>query len=134
MTPKKESPSSILLAGDHPNMAGFPPGITLIFANVPRMLLPIALTTSGIKLCKLLFGLSLPDWLYVPLSIASLPLSLACRLVYADLRNKHQAKLHAAVLAPSVTTKWPGGLDLLISILKNLREGYMGWWLSHERS
>jgi len=109
-------------------MPEFPPGIKFIIAISPRILVPPALTICGVKLCDLLFDLCTPDWLYFLLSLASLPFVLACTLVFRDLRDSRQAALNGAFLAPSVPTKWPGDLDLLISSLRNLSGGYIGMY------
>ena len=107
-------------------MPEFPPGIKFIIAISPRILVPPALTIVGTKLCDLLFDLCMPDWLCFLLSLASLPFALACTLVYRDFRDSRQAVLSGASLAPTVPSKLPGGLDLLISSLRNARDGYIG--------
>ena len=100
--------------------------IKLIVTDVPRIIVPPALAFSGIKLCDFLFDLHTPQWLYTSLSLASLPFALACSLLYMDLRDRRQAALNGAFLAPSVPSEWPGGLDLLLSSLRNASGGYMG--------
>jgi hypothetical protein len=112
--------------------------LRLIVTNVPRILVPPALAFSVIKLCDFLFDWYTPHWLYTSLSLASLPFVLACSLLYTDLRDRRQAAFHGAFLAPSVPSKWPGGLDLLISSLRNASGGYMGMchttqvrWFAH---
>ena len=109
-------------------MPEFPPGVKFIVTNVPRIFVPPALTFSGIKLCDLLCDMCTPDWLYIPLTLASLPFALACGLLYIDLCDRRQAGLNGAFLAPSVPSKWPGGLDLLIASLRNFSNGYMGMY------
>ena len=109
-------------------MPGSPPCIKLIVTNVPRIFFPPALAFSGIKLCDLLFDLCTPHWLYISLSLASLPFALACSVLYMDLRDSHQAALNGAFLAPSVPSKWPGGLDLLIASLRNASGRYLGMY------
>lgn len=109
-------------------MPEIPPGIKFIIAISPHILVLPALTICGIKLCDLLFDLYMPDWLCFSLSFASFPFALVCSLVYRDVRDSRQAALNGAFLAPSVPTKWPGDLDLLISSLRNLSGGYIGMY------
>ncbi|KIJ61016.1 hypothetical protein HYDPIDRAFT_97522 [Hydnomerulius pinastri MD-312] len=109
-----------------------PPGIVYIISNIPRLLLPPALVYCGIKLWDFGFAATLPKWLYVPLYVLSLPLALTCSVFYADWRDKRQAAFHGAVLAPRVTSRWPGGLDTLATNLQNFRNGYMGDMLEQQ--
>jgi len=108
-----------------PNME-LPPGIVFITANAPRIVLPPVLALCGIKLLDTLFNVYIPFWLQVPFYVASFPLALACRSMYADLRDRRQAAMNGAILAPRVPTRWPGGLDLLLRSVRNARSGYMG--------
>ena len=97
--------------------------IKLIVTNVPRLFVPPALVFGGIKLCDLLFDLYTPLWLYMSLSLASLPFALTCSSLYMDLCDRRQAALNGAFLAPSVRL---GDLDRFISSLRDVSRGYMG--------
>ncbi|KAF8451110.1 cytochrome P450 [Boletus edulis BED1] len=103
-----------------------PPGIVYIIANAPRIALPPALVFCGIQLWNTFSDVHMPIWLQVPLYIASLPLILVCGAVYGDFRDRRQAVMKGAILAPQVPSKWPGGLDLLLVSVRNFRGGYMG--------
>jgi cytochrome P450 len=46
--------------------------------------------------------------------------------MYADLQSARRAATKGAILAPQVPSKWIGGLDLLLSSVRNFRQGYMG--------
>lgn len=111
-----------------------PPGIVFIIANAPRILFPPALVFCGIKLWDTLSNVYTPIWLQMPLYVASFPLALACSIIYADNRNKHQAAMNGAILAPQVPSNWPGGLDLLLASVQNFRSGYMGMFNLRRRS
>lgn len=103
-----------------------PPGIVFIVYNLPRILLPPALAYSGIRIWDIVFAIPFPEWLRIPLYLFSLPLALTCSVFYADWRDRRQAALHGAVLAPRATSRWPGGLDTLARNVQNFRSGYMG--------
>ncbi|KAI9572479.1 cytochrome P450 [Boletus coccyginus] len=103
-----------------------PPGIVFITANAPRIILPLVLALCGIQLLNTVFNVYIPVWLQVPFYVASFPLVLACRSTYADFHDRRQAAMNGAILAPRVPTKWPGGLDLLLTSVWNSRSGYMG--------
>lgn len=105
-----------------------PPGITFVTANAPRIVLPPAITLCGIKLLGTFSNVSMPILLQLSLCLASFPLALACSVVYANFRDKRQAAMNGAILAPRVPSKWPGGLDLLLASTQNLRSGYMGMY------
>lgn len=103
-----------------------PPGIAFIVTNTHRIVLPPAIALCGIKLWATLYNVSMPIWLQLSLCVASFPLVLACSGAYADYRDRRQAALNGAILAPRAPTKWPGGLDLLLAMTRNLRSGYLG--------
>ncbi|KIK93853.1 hypothetical protein PAXRUDRAFT_828567 [Paxillus rubicundulus Ve08.2h10] len=103
-----------------------PPGIKFIIANLPSMVLPPVLTLCGIRIWGSLFDSSPPYWSQISLYILSFPLALVSSVLYADLRDRRQAALNGAVLAPRVPSSWPGGLDLLISNIRNFRGGHIG--------
>ncbi|KAF8554979.1 cytochrome P450 [Imleria badia] len=103
-----------------------PPGIVLIIANAPRIALPPALVFCGIHFWDTLFNVYMPIWLQVSLYLASFPLALACSVIHADIRDRRQATMNDAILAPRVPSKWPAGLDLLLTSIRNFRGGYMG--------
>ena len=79
-------------------------------------------------------GTNVPLWMIVSSSIAVLPaLFLAqCQLEY--WRNQRKARSLGAQLVPTVPTRWPGGIDLLATIIKVFKTGYIGelsprsWW------
>lgn len=101
-----------------------PPGVALILASAPRIILPPAIAYCGIQICGSFFDLSVPIWLQLPLYLASFPLSFT-RIAYADIRDKRQAAMNGAILAPKVLSKLPGGLDLLLARLRPSK-GYLG--------
>lgn len=103
-----------------------PPGVVFIIVNAPRIALPPAIVFCGIQLSDTLFDTYIPTWLKLFLYVASFPLALACSVIYAGVRDKRQAAANGAILAPRVPSKWPGGLDLLLTSVRNFRGGYMG--------
>ena len=105
-----------------------PPGVTLVTASARSILLPPAIALCGISFWQTQYNVSMPIWLQLPLCAASLPLTLACSVVYADFRERRQATANGAILAPRVPSKWPGGLDLLFATMQNFRSGYLGMY------
>lgn len=103
-----------------------PPGIVFVIANAPRIALSPALVFCGIRLWDTLFNVYTPIWLQASLYVASFPLVLACSVTYADIRDRRQAAMNGAILPPRVPSKWPAGLDLLLTSIQNFRGGYMG--------
>ncbi|KAH7888187.1 cytochrome P450 [Phlebopus sp. FC_14] len=116
-----------------------PPGIVYLAYNLHRILLPPAVTYAGVRVCSLIFDSSVPRWLQIVLYLLSLPLALTCNVFYTELRDRRQAALQGAVLAPRVASKWPGGLDTLRSLRDVRNSNYMGervekWCETHGRT
>jgi len=79
-------------------------------------------------------GANVPLWMAVSSSIAALPalFLVQCQLKY--WMNQRKARSLGARLVPTVPTRWPGGIDLLATIIKVFKTGYIGelsprsWW------
>ncbi|KAG9314895.1 hypothetical protein JVU11DRAFT_3999 [Chiua virens] len=101
------------------------PGIVFTIVNAPHIvLLPVLTLCGDVLQCLHTF------WFQPCLCIASLPLSAACSVWYVDYRNRRNATMNGAILAPQVHRKWRGGLDLLFSSLNNFRGGCLGMPIS----
>ncbi|KAI6033791.1 cytochrome P450 [Pisolithus microcarpus] len=107
-------------------MVDIPPGFVYIAGRLPRLVYPLVLAYTGSKLWTLVFEKPLPCWLRVSAYLFSIPFSVACSMLYTDLRDRREAARRGAVLAPRVKSMWPGGLDTIISVSRAFRNAHIG--------
>ncbi|KAG2139719.1 cytochrome P450 [Suillus clintonianus] len=103
-----------------------PPGIIYLISCLPQLLLPPAVVYGLNRICDFAFSVSLPGWSQIPAYLLSFPAIFTCSVLAANYRDRRQAAMHGAVLAPKFPSKWPGGLDILAALVKNFKVGYMG--------
>jgi len=79
-------------------------------------------------------GTNVPLWMIVSSSIAALPALFLAQCQLEHWRNQRKAQSLGARLVPTVPTRWPGGIDLLATIISVFKTGYIGelsprsWW------
>ncbi|KAF8829968.1 hypothetical protein HHX47_DHR2000231 [Lentinula edodes] len=66
----------------------------------------------------------LPTWIFVIISVLSLPALITCRILLRDWRQKRDAAAIGARIAPRVKGKWFANLDLLKMMMNNYYKGY----------
>lgn len=71
-------------------------------------------------------NLVLPTWIFVIISVLSLPALITCRILLRDWRQKRDAAAIGARIAPRVKGKWFANLDLLKMMMNNYYKGYPG--------
>ncbi|KAJ3806004.1 cytochrome P450 monooxygenase pc-1 [Lentinula lateritia] len=69
-------------------------------------------------------SLVLPTWIFVIISILSLPTLITCRILLRDWRQRRDAAAIGARIAPRVKGKWFANLDLLKMMMNNYYKGY----------
>ncbi|KAF9224457.1 cytochrome P450 [Gyrodon lividus] len=109
-----------------------PPGLGALVRILPRLIFAPATVYIGLQACDLFFGRPVPQWLNIPAYVLSLPVAFAASVVYAQIRDRRQAALHGAVLAPAMNSKWPGAFDKLSGIVWNFSNGHIGEFMEAE--
>jgi len=71
-------------------------------------------------------GTNVPLWVIVSSSIAALPALFLAQRQHEYWSNQRKARSLGARLVPTVPTRWPGGIDLLATIIKVFKTGYIG--------
>ncbi|KAI6122898.1 cytochrome P450 [Pisolithus croceorrhizus] len=107
-------------------MAGIPPGFVYIATQLPRLVRVLALAYASTRLWELVFGKPAPHWLRVSAYLLPVPLAFTCNVLYTCLRDKREAARRGAVLAPRLKSRWPGGFDTLLSLVRGLQNGHVG--------
>ncbi|KAI6099100.1 cytochrome P450 [Pisolithus sp. B1] len=107
-------------------MAGIPPGFAYIATQLPRLVRVLALAYASTRVWELVFGKPAPHWLRVSAYLLPVPLALTCNVLYTCLRDKREAARRGAVLAPRLKSRWPGGFDTLLSVVRGFRNGHIG--------
>ncbi|KAI6140924.1 cytochrome P450 [Pisolithus thermaeus] len=107
-------------------MAGIPPGFIFIAGRLSRLARLLALAYASSRVLELVFGKPAPRWLRVSAYLLPIPLALTCNVLYTYLRDKREAARRGAVLASRVKSRWPGGFDTLLSVVRGFRNGPIG--------
>jgi len=77
---------------------------------------------------------NVPLWVIVSSSIAALPALFLAQRQLEYWRNQRKARSLGARLVPTVPARWPGGIDLLATIIKVFKTGYIGELSPHSWS
>ncbi|KAI6122897.1 cytochrome P450 [Pisolithus croceorrhizus] len=107
-------------------MAGIPLGFIFIAGRLSRLARLLALAYASSRVLELVFGKPPPRWLRVSAYLVPIPLAFTCNVLYTYLRDKREAARRGAVLAPRVKSRWPGGFDTLLSVVRGFRKGPIG--------
>jgi len=103
-----------------------PPGIVYLARRLHHVVLPPVLVYIGTRAWAVVFTRSFPGWVKTPAYILSIPVALACSILYKDLRDRRQAAIRGAVLAPKVKSSWIGGIDILLSLTRGFGKSWIG--------
>jgi len=103
-----------------------PPGPVYLLQNLPSVVLLPSLVLVTVKLLPQFGFFPLPAWIAGLACLLSFPLSIFVQVQYRDILDRRAAASHGAVMPPTVSDKWPGGLTLLARTLDNLKNGYPG--------
>ncbi|KAI6119977.1 cytochrome P450 [Pisolithus croceorrhizus] len=107
-------------------MVGIPPGLVYTAGRLPRLIRPLALAYVGSRLWEIVLKKAFPRWLRISAYLFSIPFSVACSVLYTHLRDEREAARRGAVLAPRVKSKWPGGLDTILSVSRTFQNAHIG--------
>jgi hypothetical protein len=103
-----------------------PPGLQYIANNVLFLLLPPILTYLAIfSLCRVI-NVGIPLWLQDILISGAMPATAMASLYATHFYQEYRARSRGAALPVTARYKWPGGLDLLYSVLKARGAAYPG--------
>ncbi|KAI6040639.1 cytochrome P450 [Pisolithus marmoratus] len=107
-------------------MAEIPPGFIYIGRRFHRLVSPLAIVYAGSRIWAIILKNPAPRWLRVSAYLFSIPVALTCNALYTYLRARREAARRGAVLAPQVKSRWPGSLDILLTIAREFRKGPIG--------
>lgn len=102
-----------------------PPGIVYLARRLHLAVFPPVLVYIGTRVW-VVFTKPFPGWVKTPAYILSIPVALACSILYKDLRDRRQAAIRGAVLAPKVKSSWIGGIDILLSLTRGFGKRWIG--------
>lgn len=103
-----------------------PPGITYIVNRLPTLLLPLAAVYVVNKLAHTYLSRGLPLWTVILSTFLSVPVGLLLKSTIIDYVVSRNAAAQGAQLPPRVHDNWPGGIGLLLEMIRNLKTGYPG--------
>jgi hypothetical protein len=72
------------------------------------------------------FGILLPGWVLIVATVFLIPAIATVRLSWAQFYKRRRAIALGARVAPTISGSWPGNLDVLTEMVKNVRHGYPG--------
>lgn len=92
-----------------------PPGPLWIIQRFPNLIVPLILLHLLCRFADLYFGVTVPIWATILLGIASSPLLLALYIRWIQYKNRRDAEIMGAVLAPDMKadSSLPFGLGIL---------------------
>jgi len=103
-----------------------PPGLQYIANNARFLFLPIILTFLAIIFLRYVCDVKVPLWLGSLFILCSLPTTAMASLCATRFYQEYRAKSYGAALPVPVKYKLPGGLDILLQVLRELETIYPG--------
>ena len=107
-----------------------PPGPSFILHQLlSREFISFAVTLYSIWIGNEALGLILPVWVVLSgttIALLSIPLVHA---QYQRWRDRRTAASLGATLVPTVPARLPGGIDLVTTLMKTFRTGYIGVYI-----
>jgi hypothetical protein len=93
----------------------------ILFSLSKALIFPPLLTCLALRFaCR-----SLSFWLYLPLAIISIPLTVVLRSHYTVWSQDREAARLGAQPIPRVCGRWPGNLDVVLRMLKSFESDYV---------
>ncbi|KAH8832235.1 cytochrome P450 monooxygenase pc-1 [Flagelloscypha sp. PMI_526] len=100
---------------------GFPPGIRFLLLRAHILCLPVLLYAGAGH-----FFPSIPTWVLVPLSLATIPAYSAYKIISTRARYSKAAKQRGARLPPLCEGRLPGNYDFIQAFFRDSAEGCIG--------
>lgn len=73
-----------------------------------------------------MLSIDLPLWKIVSSSVVAFPTVLYAQTEFQYWKDKRKAESLGARLAPKVSSRWPGGIDLIAQMMNVFNTGYLG--------
>jgi hypothetical protein len=104
-----------------------PPGVSLITRILATKVIPIIgagyIITTALERAV---DVSFPKYITWSALIAAVPLVVFVRACTYEWKKRSRAKALGASLAPVSNGKWLGNYDVLLHLLENVKNGYIG--------
>ena len=71
-------------------------------------------------------NINMPLWAVISSSVIALPVLFLAQRRFDTWKNRRKAHSLGARLVPTVPTKWPGGVDLVVAMIRVFKTGYLG--------
>jgi hypothetical protein len=71
-------------------------------------------------------GMKVPLWVIISSSAIALPVLFLAQCQFDLWKNQRKARSLGGRLVPTVPTKWPGGVDLMVAMVNAFKTGYIG--------
>jgi hypothetical protein len=104
------------------SFSSWPPGLLYVAQTLPKLgfpLLPVWIAHRTVSY-------NLPSYIWILAYILAVPATLVVNGLSQHLREEREIKTLGARRAPQVQTHWPGGLDVLLKMVKSFSDGYVG--------
>jgi len=69
---------------------------------------------------------TVPLWIIASSSVVALPALFLGQRKLNTWQNQRKAQSLGGRLVPTVPTKWPGGIDLIVAMIRVFKTGYLG--------
>jgi hypothetical protein len=107
-------------------MAIITPGIIFLSrAFVSLLLLCAVIGLAGFVLDDY-FGIFVSRWILIVATVLVIPVIATLHSSWALVKKHRRAAALGARVAPTINGSWPGNLDVLLELVKNVRHGYPG--------
>ena len=71
-------------------------------------------------------GANVPLWVIISSSVVALPALFLAQSQLDYWKNQRKARSLGARLVPTIPTKWPAGIDLVVALIRVFKTGYLG--------
>lgn len=105
---------------------GIPPGLEFISKLLIALLLSAISIITVERGLKSIVGHYVPTWILHLASISLLPAALVASIRWQSYKDERAARSVGAVLPPTVRSRWPAALDVLIKMVKDRHTEYLG--------
>jgi hypothetical protein len=99
----------------------WPPGLLYVVQIIPKLALPLLPVLIAHRISSYI----LPTYLWTIAYILAAPAMIVVLVVSQRLREEGEIKKLGARRVPEVLTRWPGGLDGSLKVVKGFTNGYL---------
>ncbi|KAF9007215.1 CYP63 cytochrome P450 monooxygenase-like protein [Cyathus striatus] len=102
------------------------PGVDFLAHGAAFGSLPVFGAVAIGRLSSTHYGVEIPTWMLLTASVLSFPAIAAIRIVTTQIKHRRQAAAVGARLPPAIKGKLVGNFDVMMTLMKNFKNGYIG--------